>query len=76
MWVLPVANVDGARGYLDEGFDRIKGVIDGSLEHSPYLSLGMSDCVDNATNLKHVVSYLRSKEARFVTLTQLASELH
>jgi hypothetical protein len=75
IWVVPVANVGGARGYLDEGFDRIKPVIDAHLAESSVLSLGMHDCVDNATNLRHVLDYLKKHDARFVTLTQLATEL-
>lgn len=75
LWVVPVANLNGARGYIDEGFDRVKPIIDAHLAESDYLSLGMCDCVDNADNLRHVVSYLKSRDARFVTLTQLAAEL-
>lgn len=75
LWVVPVANVGGARGYLDDGFDKVKPIIDAQLEVSEYLSLALHDCSDNADNLTHVVSYLKQKEARFVTLTQLATEL-
>ena len=75
LWIVPVANVGGARGYLDEGFDRIKPVIDAALEEAPVLSLGMCDSTDNATNLHHAVDYLKKKGARFVTLTQLVTEL-
>jgi len=75
LWVIPVANVGGARGYLDDGFDRLKPIIDASLAESSILSLGMSDCIDNADNLRHVASYLKQQQARFVTLTQLVSEL-
>jgi hypothetical protein len=75
IWEVPVANVGGARGYLDEGFDRVKPVIDAHLTESEILCLGMCDCVDNADNLRHVVSYLKQKGARFVTLTQLVTEL-
>ncbi len=75
IWVAPVANINGARGYLDEGFDRLKPLIDAHLEQTPYLVLGMHDSQHNADNLKHVVSYLRQRNARFVTLTQLVCEL-
>lgn len=78
LWIVPVTNLNGARGYLDEGFDRIRPVIDGYLSQAgdrPILSLALCDCVDNADNLRHVVSYLKQKQARFVTLTQLATEL-
>ena len=75
LWVVPVANVGGARGYLDDGFDRIKSVIDAHLAESNVLSLGLHDCVDNAQNLRHVLDYLKKREARFVTLTQLVTEL-
>src|SRR5579862_730854 len=54
LWIVPVANVDGARGYLDDGFDRLKPVIDAQLAESNVLCLGMCDCVDNADNLRHV----------------------
>lgn len=72
--IVPVANLDGARGYLDEGFDRIKPIIDAELKQSHVLSLGMCDCQDNAQNLRHVVDFLKRHDARFVTLTQLATE--
>ena len=75
LWIVPVANLGGARGYLENGFDRVKPIIDANLAESPFLSLGMCDCEDNAENLRHVVSYLKQQDARFVTLTQLASEL-
>ena len=75
LWIAPVANVSGARGYLDDGFDRLKPVIDAHLAESQIVTLGMCDCVDNADNLRHVVSYLKNMGARFVTLTQLVTEL-
>lgn len=75
MWVAPVANVGGARGYLDEGFDRLKPVLDTHLASTGIVTLGMCDCVDNGDNLRHVVSYLKQRRARFVTLTQLVTEL-
>ena len=75
LWIAPVVNVSGARGYLDDGFDRLKPVIDAHLAESQVVTLGMCDCVDNADNLRHVVSYLKNMGARFVTLTQLVTEL-
>jgi hypothetical protein len=75
IWVAPVANVSGARGYLDDGFDRVKPVIDAHLAGASILTLGLCDCVDNADNLRHVVSYLKQHKARFVTLTQLVTEI-
>ena len=75
LWVVPVANVGGARGYIDEGFDRIKSIIDAQLAESSVLSLGLQDCADNADNLRHVLDYLKKRDARFVTLTQLVTEL-
>ncbi len=74
IWIAPVANLNGARGYLDDGFDRIKPVIDAQLNDSDVLSLALCDCVDNATNLNHVLDYLKQRDARFVTMTQLATE--
>ncbi len=75
LWVVPVPNNDGVRGYIDEGFDHLKPIIDSHLAEFSVLSLGMCDCKDNAENLKHVIDYLKKKEARFVTLTQLVTEL-
>ena len=75
IWIVPVANVGGARGYLDAGFDRIRPVIDAQIAEASHLSLGICDCSENGANLRHVVSYLKTKQARFVTLTQLISEL-
>lgn len=76
LWVVPVANVSGARGYLDDGFDKLKPIIDATLAESDTISLAMSDCVDNADNLRHTLSYLKQRKARFVSLTQLATELY
>lgn len=75
IWVVPVANVGGIAGNIDEGFDKVKSIIDASLAISDIVSLTMSDSHDNSENLGHVVSYLKARGARFVTLTQLASEL-
>ena len=75
LWVVPVANASGARGYVDEGFDRIKPIIDVALGESEILSLALHDCVDNAVNLRHVLDYLKRQGARFTTLTQLVTEL-
>lgn len=73
--IAPVANVGGARGYLDEGFDKIKPIIDAQLNETSILSLALCDCMDNGDNLRHVLDYLKKHGARFVTMTQLASEL-
>ncbi len=75
LWVVPVANANGVRGYLDEGFDKLKPVIEAHLQQSRILVLGMHDCIDNAHALTQTVHYLRQRKARFVTLTQLVSEL-
>ena len=75
IWVVPVANIDGARGYLDDGFDKLKTIIDATLAETHVLSLALHDSVDNAVNLKHVVDYLKKHNARFVTMTQLVTEL-
>ena len=75
LWLVPVANVGGAHGYIDLGFDRLKPIIESHLSESNILCLGMCDCEDNAENLHHVVSYLKQRGARFVTLTQLVTEL-
>lgn len=75
LWIVPVANSGGVRGYIDEGFDKLKPVIDAHLQNSSVLSLGMCDCADNKDHLRHIVDYLKRQNARFVTLTQLASEL-
>lgn len=75
IWELPVANVGGTHGYLDEGFDKVKAVIDATLAETSVLSLAMHDCVDNKATLESVVAYLKSLNARFVTMTQLATEL-
>ncbi|HLJ58012.1 MAG TPA: hypothetical protein VKT77_23440 [Chthonomonadaceae bacterium] len=74
--VAPLANVGGARGYIDEGFDKVKPIIDAHLKESNILSLALCDCTDNGDNLRNVIDYLKKKHsARFVTMTQLASEL-
>ncbi|HLI48521.1 MAG TPA: hypothetical protein VKV18_07550 [Chthonomonas sp.] len=75
LWIAPVAHVNGVRGYIDQGFDALKSVIDAHLTLSDILVLGMTDCVDNRENLVHVIAYLKQKGARFITLTQLVSEL-
>lgn len=75
LWVVPVANIDGARGYIDDGFDKVKPIIDAHLQNSSILSLALCDCMDSADHLRNVVDYLKRRGARFTTLTQLASEL-
>ena len=75
IWIAPVASVNGSKGYIDKGFDYVKPIIDLHLSSSNILALGMLDSVDNSENLRHVVHYLKSKGARFVTLTQLIADL-
>jgi len=75
LWIAPVANVGGARGYLDDGFDKVKSIVDSQLKETNFLSLALCDCQDNGDNLRHVLDYLKKHDARFVTMTQLASEL-
>ncbi len=73
--IAPIANIGGARGYLDDGFDKIKPIIDAQLNETAVISLALCDCMDNADNVRHVLDYLKKHDARFVTMTQLASEL-
>ena len=75
LWIAPVANLNGSRGYLDDGFDRLKPVLDAHLATTPIVVLGLSDGVSNGDNLRHVARYLKQMKARFVTLTQLVTEL-
>ena len=75
MWIVPVANIDGVRAYLDDGFEKIKSVIDSHLANSHHLCLGLCDCKDNAYAVEQAIAYLRTRGSRFVTLTQMSSEL-
>ncbi len=75
IWVVPVANIEGARGYLDQSFNKVKQIIEAHLTESSVLSLAMCDCEDNAAVFAETVGYLKKLGARFVTLTQLAVEL-
>ena len=75
LWEFPVANVSGAPGYLDGGFERVKTIIDGTLPDTSILSLALRDCDDDTAILEATVGYLKSLNARFVTMTQLVSEL-
>ena len=75
LWIAPVANVNGARGYLDDGFDRLKPVLEAHLAASHIVVLGLTDDASNGENLRHAISYLKQRSARFVTLTQLVAEL-
>lgn len=73
--IAPIAHHNGVRGYLDEGFDKIKGVIDSQLATSDIVGLALSDTTANGETLDKTATYLKSLGARFVTLTQLISEL-
>ena len=75
MWIAPVANIGGARGYLDQSFEKVRQVIDAHLQESDILCLGMCDCEDNAETFSATLYHLKKLGARFVTLTQLATEL-
>ncbi len=75
IWVVPVANIEGARGYLDQSFNQVKQIIDAHLSESAFLSLAMCDYDDNVATFDETVGYLKKLGARFVTLTQLAVEL-
>ena len=37
--------------------------------------LGLTDNAANGENLRHAISYLKQRSARFVTLTQLVTEM-
>ena len=75
LWIAPVANINGTRGYLDDGFDRLKPVIETHLTLSHILVLGLTDDTSNGDNLRHAINYLKQRRARFVTLTQLVTEI-
>ena len=74
IWIAPVTNISGVSGYLNEGFDRLKGLVEAQLESSDYVGLAMRDTTSNGTTLSQLVAYLKGKSARFVSLTQLVSE--
>ncbi len=75
IWVAPIAHQNGVRGYLDEGFEKVQTVIDSQLSIGDYVGLGLSDSISTAETLQKTLSYLKGKGARFVSLTQLVSEL-
>ena len=62
LWIAPVANINGARGYLDDGFDRLKPVIEAHLALSHILVLGLTDDASNGENLRHAISYLKQSK--------------
>ena len=73
--ILPVANINGIHGYMEEGFEKVKAIIDATLTETNIVSLALRDCGDNAAVLAQVVDYLKGLGARFVTMTQAACEL-
>ncbi len=71
----PLTCFQGISGYLDFGWERIQPLLDASLAKNQVTNLALSDHVDNAKTLARTIAYCREKGARFVTLTQLASEM-
>lgn len=70
---LPIAVHEGKNGYLDGGFDSIKGVIDANLNRE-VIVLGLRDYHDTTNDLRKAIRYFREKGAHFTTMTQAASE--
>jgi len=70
--VVPVATYQGVPGHLDLGWDKVKAVIENSLEKNEVTHISLSDAVDNADTLNKVIALCKEKGAKFVTLTQLA----
>jgi hypothetical protein len=70
----PITCHYGVCGYLDFGWEKLQPVLDKSLTSDEITNLALSDHVDDTQILKKTIEYCKGKGARFVTLTQLASE--
>ncbi len=70
---VPVATHEGVHGYLDKGFDNLKGLFDANMGRE-VICLGMRDYHDSVEDLRKTIRYFRDKGAHFTTLTQCASE--
>jgi hypothetical protein len=70
---IPVTTHEGMHGYLDQGFDKVKTLIDANLGRE-VICLGMRDYHDGVEDLRKTIRYFREKGAHFTTLTQAASE--
>jgi hypothetical protein len=70
----PLATHKGVSGYLDNGWPKLEAVVEPNLSGTGVVVLAASDYTDNADTLRRLLSYCRGKDARFATLTQIASE--
>jgi hypothetical protein len=69
----PLATYQGVCGYLDQGWDKVGQVVENSLKNFPVTVLALSDDVDDVDVLRKAIEAGKNAEARFVTLTQLAT---
>jgi hypothetical protein len=69
----PIATHKGQAAILDHGWERVEPVIRHSLANLPVTVISLSDHVDCSKALRHALELGKQADARFVTLTEIAS---
>jgi len=69
----PLATRNGVAGYLDKGWQAVEPVVSGALDADGVVCLALTDTVDNIEALQRAVELCKARNARFVTLTHLAT---
>lgn len=69
----PIATHNGVSATLDKGWPPVESVVSHSLENEPVTVVTLTDTADCRTALDACIKLAKSRGARFVTLTSLAS---
>ncbi len=70
---VPLASYGGVCGYLDNGWGKVKPVLEQNLANKNIVHLALTDYVDAAETFRNTLAYCKDHGARFVTLTQVAT---
>lgn len=70
---VPLASHNGVCGYLDHGWDAIQPVLENSLANLDVVHLALTDSKDDTETFRKTVAYCKSRGARFLNMTQIAT---
>lgn len=75
MLIVPVATYNGQFAYLNSEWEKLRSILEYHLQqNTPVICIGGYDYQDGSEVLRAAISFLKQHNARFTTLTQLASE--
>ncbi|MEP6755772.1 MAG: hypothetical protein ABJA67_09745 [Chthonomonadales bacterium] len=71
--VSPITTHKGVAAYLDQGWEKVRPVMEHSLARNAITHLALTDTMDDAETLHKALAYAKEAGATFITLTQIAS---